>query len=76
MLSVLHVRLEIKFYLILSYLKNLSVEEMTWHQTGDKPLTEPVMTHFNGACIRHQAWVCWLVHAGIPKDMFTRYKEL
>ena len=31
------------------------VQIMAWHQTGDKPLSEPMMTHFNDAYMRHLA---------------------
>ena len=28
---------------------------MTWRRTGDKPLSEPVMTQFNDICMRQSA---------------------
>ena len=28
---------------------------MAWRQTGDKPLSEPMMTQFNDAYMRHSA---------------------
>ena len=28
---------------------------MAWRRTGDKPLSEPMMTHFNDAYMRHSA---------------------
>ena len=31
------------------------VQIMAWRRTGDKPLSEPMMTQFNDACIRHSA---------------------
>ena len=29
------------------------VRVMVWHRTGDKPLLEPMLTHFTGAYMRH-----------------------
>ena len=29
------------------------IRVMVWHQTGDKPLPEPMMAHFTGAYMRH-----------------------
>ena len=29
------------------------VQVMAWRQTGDKPLPEPMLTQFTGACMRH-----------------------
>ena len=31
------------------------VQIMAWRRTGDKPLSEPMMTHFNDAYMRHSA---------------------
>ena len=31
------------------------VQIMAWRRTGDKPLSEPIMTQFNDACMRHSA---------------------
>ena len=30
------------------------VQIMAWHRTGDKPLTEPMLTRFTDACKQHQ----------------------
>ena len=35
--------------------KSALVQAMAWHRTGDKPLTEPMMTQFNDAYMRHSA---------------------
>ena len=29
------------------------VQVMAWHRRGDKPLSEPVLTHFNDADMQH-----------------------
>ena len=29
------------------------VHVMAWHQTGDKPLSKPMLTHFTDAYMRH-----------------------
>ena len=31
------------------------VQVMAWRRTGDKPLSEPMMTQFNDAYMRHSA---------------------
>ena len=31
------------------------VQIMAWRRTGDKPLSEPMMTQFNDAYMRHSA---------------------
>ena len=31
------------------------VQIMAWRRTGDKPLSEPMMTHFNDTYMRHSA---------------------
>ena len=31
---------------------------MAWRRTGDKPLSEPMMTQFNDAFMRHSASMC------------------
>ena len=31
------------------------VQIMAWRQTGDKPLSEPMMTQFNDTYMRHSA---------------------
>ena len=33
--------------------KSALVQVMAWHQTGDKPLSEPMLIQFTDACIRH-----------------------
>ena len=34
--------------------KSAFVQVMAWHQTGDKPLAEPMMTQFNEAYMQHK----------------------
>ena len=34
------------------------VQVMAWHQTGVKPLSEPMMAQFNGSYMRHMASMC------------------
>ena len=36
------------------------VQIMAWRRTGDKPLSEPMMTQFNDAYMRHSASMSWL----------------
>ena len=40
-----------------SQINNISalVQIMAWRRTGDKPLSEPMMTQFNDAYMRHSA---------------------
>ena len=33
------------------------VQIMDWRRTGDKPLSEPIMTQFNDAYMHHLAWM-------------------
>ena len=33
--------------------KSALVHVMAWRRTGDKPLSEPMMTHFTNAYMRH-----------------------
>ena len=33
------------------------VQIMAWRRTGDKPLSEPMMTQLNDAYMRHSAWM-------------------
>ena len=33
--------------------KTVLVQVMAWRRTGDKPLSEPMLTHFTDACMRH-----------------------
>ena len=35
------------------------VQIMAWRRTGDKPLSEPMMTQFNDAYIHHSASMSW-----------------
>ena len=36
------------------------VQVMAWHQTGAKPLPEPMLTQFNDAYLCQQAWMCYM----------------
>ena len=44
---------------------------MAWRRTGDKPLSEPMMTQFNDAYMRHSAWVNSLIF-----QIYSRYQWL
>ena len=40
------------------------IQKMAWRQTGDKPLSEPMLTQFTDAYMRHQGeWVKRFVSA-------------
>ena len=40
--------------------KSTLIQIMVWHQTGDKPLFEPMMAHFNDDYRHHPAWMSWM----------------
>ena len=42
------------------------IQKMAWRQTGDKPLSEPMMTQFNDAYMRHWASMSQLQKSPIP----------
>ena len=41
------------------------VQIMAWRRTGDKPLSEPMMTQSNDAYMRHSASMSWKVHLAL-----------
>ena len=40
-------------------IKTALVEIMAWHRTGNKPLSEPMVTYVENAYMRHPAWICY-----------------
>ena len=38
-------------------------QSIAWHQTGDKPIPEPMMTLFTNASMPQQASMSWLIVA-------------
>ena len=37
------------------------IQIMAWHQTGNKPLSDPMMTQFTDAYMHHLASMCWVM---------------
>ena len=53
-------------YVLLGPIGNMSalVQIMTWHTTGEKPLSDPMMNQFTNPNIHHSTSVSWIIDKG------------
>ena len=53
-IAVFWFKIDLSFFLRVQLSINSLIQVMAWLQTGNKPLPEPIVTHFTDACMDHQ----------------------